>query len=344
MRFDKTGDPVGLVTSQPASKRRRCDPIACLERALARRRALLADAETNTCRVFNAADGIPGLVIEKFGDVLVVQLHEGRLRLAESQTHELCAVAQERLEARAVYRKVFARERSKSLAALNKLHSDAAPWLGEPVEAEIPVLENGIRYLIHPYDGYSVGLFLEHRGSRRRLRELAAGLNVLNAFAYTCGFSVATALGGATTTSVDVSKKHLERGKRNFAANGLDLAPHRFICSDIFEYYRRAGRQGRRFDLVVLDPPSFGRARRPKRTFVLSKELERLVADSVTLLNSGGYLLLATNHRGISRRRLEAAIASASRSRSVEIAERLRLPSDFAGDRGYAKAVLARLG
>jgi 23S rRNA (cytosine1962-C5)-methyltransferase len=166
-----------IVTGQVSSEQRRHDPVKCLERALTHRRTLLGDPYTNTCRVFNAAaDGISGLVIEKFADVLVAQLHEGRLRLSESQTRSLCAHAQKCLEARAVYRKIFARERSKALPKLSKLHSDPTPWLGEPVEAEIPVVERGVRYLIRPYDGYSVGLFLEHRNNRRRLRELAAGL------------------------------------------------------------------------------------------------------------------------------------------------------------------------
>lgn len=323
----------------------RRNPIDCFERALAARQALLDDPRSNVCRIFNAAaDGIPGLVIEKFGDVLIAQLHEGRPRLTESQTRNLCAHAQRRLNARAVYRKVFAQDRSKALPALNKPHTDPTPWLGKPVEAEITILENGIRFLIHPYDGYSVGLFLEHRDNRRRLRDLAAGRAVLNAFAYTCAFSVATALGTAATTSVDVSRKYLEWGKRNFAANGLDLNPHSFICSDIFDYYRRAKRQGRRFDLIILDPPTFGRAKRSKQTFVLADDLEKLVAGAVELLNPDGDILLATNHRGTSRRRLETTLVSASATRPRTIVARPRLPLDFRGDRGYAKSVLARFG
>jgi 23S rRNA (cytosine1962-C5)-methyltransferase len=329
-----------------SERQQRRDPIECLERALADRRILLADPDTNTCRIFNgAADGVAGLVIEKFSDVLVMQHHEGHLRLSEVETRNLCARAQKRLGARAVYRKVFGQDRSKALADLSRLHTDPMPWLGEPVEAEIPVLENGIRFLIRPYDGYSVGLFLEHRDNRRRLRELAAGRTVLNAFAYACAFSVATVLGkAAATTNVDVSKRCLEWGKRNFAANRLDLAAHKFICSDIFDYYRRAERQRHRFDLIILDPPIFGRARRPRRTFVLTEDLNALSAGAVKLLNPGGYLLLAVNHRGTSRKRLEKAIISAAGARPIRTIDRPRLPVDFAGDRSYAKAVLARLG
>jgi len=253
-------------------------------------------------------------------------------------------LARRRLAARAIYQKVFAKDRSAALQELEQLHTAPEPWLGKRVEPEFPAIESGLRFLIRPYDGYSVGLFLEHRGNRRRVRELARGRIVLNAFAYTCGFSVAAAAGGAAeTVSVDLSKKYLEWGKRNFAANGLELGAHRFICSDVFDYYARARRQGRRFDLVVLDPPTFARAKRPRRVFALAADLGRLVAGAVELLQPGGYLLLAVNHRGTSRRRLESSIERAAGQRGCQIVERPRLPVDFRGDPGYAKAVLARV-
>jgi 23S rRNA (cytosine1962-C5)-methyltransferase len=316
-----------------------------LERALAVRERLLADTRSNVCRVFNGApDGIDGLVIEKFGDVLIVQLHKERLQLAEERVRELCEHARRRLGARAVYRKVFTRDRSGALPELSELHTDPRPWLGDPVEAELPVLENGLRFLVRPYDGYSVGLFLEHRENRQRVRALAAGCAVLNAFAYTCGFSVAAACGGAAATvSVDGSKKYLEWGKRNFAANGIPPGPHAFICSDIFDYYRRAKRQRRSFDLIVLDPPTFARMKRPKRVFVLAEDLDRLVAGATELLNPSGHLLLATNHRGTSRRRLEKAVATGVGRRPYEIVQWPRLPLDFRGDPDYAKAIVARI-
>jgi len=322
------------------------DLYAPLERALALRAPLLACADTSAFRVLNgAADGVPGLVLEKFDAVLVAQLHEGQLRLSTAQARELCACAQQRLGARAVYRKIFARERSSALGRLEKLHTDPQPWLGQPVEPELPVLESGARFLVRPYDGYSVGLFLEQRENRRRVRALAAGRCVLNAFAYTCGFSVAAALGGATATvSVDLSGKCLDWGRRNFAANGIEPAAHSFIRSDIFDYYRRAHRCGRRFDLIILDPPTFARSRRPRRVFTVAADLERLIAGAVELLNPGGYLLLATNHRGTSRQRLERLAAQAAGRRPLQVAERPGLPLDFRGDADYAKTVLVRVG
>ncbi len=313
--------------------------------ALARRAALLADASTTACRVFHAeADGIPGLVVEKLGDVLVAQLQEERLTLSPEDAQALLRWLRERLGCRAVYRKVFVRDRARVPEAVAALHGDARPWIGEPAEPEFAVLENGIRFLIHPYDGFSVGLFLEHRDNRRRVREWAAGRRVLNAFSYTCGFSVAAALGGAAAVdSVDVHKRYLEWGRRNFAANNLAEAAHRFFCSDVFDFYGRAKRQGRRYDLIVLDPPTFSRQRRPPRTFVLEEHLGSLCEGAISLLSPGGIVLLATNHRRIRLDRLEAELMRSAGGRSCVILERPPLPPDFPGDPDYAKTVIARI-
>ncbi len=340
-------DRSGRKSRQPArAGARRESPLACLERAIETRRSLLCDRRVEACRIFNSTgDGIDGLVLEKFGEILVAQLHEGQLRLSESAARELCGQAARRLGARAVYRKIHAQDRSGSLSDLEQLHTSPTPWLGEPVEPEIVVRENDLRLRIRPYDGYSVGLFLEQRENRGRIRELAARRSVLNTFAYTCAFSVAAALGkAASTTNVDVSRKYLEWGKRNYEENGIGLSQHQFICSDIFDYYRRAQRQGRRFDLIILDPPTFGRAKRPKRTFVLTEDLERLVRGAVELLEPGGVILLATNCRGISWRRLEKSLNSSTAVAFRGKIRRLTLPIDFQGDADYSKALLARFG
>ncbi len=284
-----------------------------------------------------------GLVIEKYADVLIAQLHEGQLAMSEAEVRALCELAMERLRATAVYRKRFIRGRTAGAdESLDTEHTAAEPWLGPPAAEEFAVNENGMRLLVRPYDGFATGLYLDQRDNRRRIRDLAAGREVLNAFAYTCGFSLAAALGGAAATaSVDVSRKHLEWGKRNFGANAVALDGHEFIAADVMDYLRRAARRDRRFDLIVLDPPSFGRARRPARTFVLGEVLEELVAAAWGRLRSGGVLLLSTNHRGIPRKRLEAAVAGASGGRHA-VLERPKLPLDFAGDPDYAKSILVR--
>lgn len=320
------------------------DPlIARVDEAIAARSPLHA---LDAWRVFNAAaDGIDGLVIEKLGPVLIAQLHEGRLKLPESATRELVAHAHERLGTRAVYAKQFVRDRAGIDDAADERHRDATPWIGEPVEPELAVSENDIRLIVRPYDGFSVGLFLEHRDTRARIRELAAGRRVLNTFAYTCGYSVAAAVGGAVgVDSVDVSKRYLEWGKANLTANAIDLEPHRFFCSDVFDFYARARRQGRMYDLIILDPPTFARLRRPKRTFVLAEQLNRLVEGAVDRLAPKGIILLSTNHREISHDRLAEALARAAARRPCTILDRPPLPLDFRGDPDYAKIVLAEIG
>ena len=313
--------------------------------ALKTRAALLADSETDAIRVVNGrADQLDGLIIEKFADVLVAQLHEDRLRMSEAEARDVCASARRILGARAVYRKWFPRSRSAANRELQALHTSKEPWLGVAVEPEITIRENGVRFLARPYDGYSVGIFLEQRHNRREVARLAAGGAVLNTFSYTCGFSVAAAAGGATTTvSVDVSRKYLEWGRQNFAANGLTLDNQIFINSDVFDYYRRARRQGKKFDLIILDPPTFGRAKRPRRAFSITADLQRLVDGAAEILNPGGHILLATNCRGVTHSDLERSLATALGS-GHRIVSRPELPADFAGDPGYASAIIAHAG
>lgn len=318
-----------------------------LELALARRAHLLADPSTNVARIFNAAgDGIDGFVIEKLGDVLVTQLHEGRLAISEAAARELCEEAARRLGARAVYRKVFPKDRSARDPVLEQLHRDPTPWTGTATLPELAVREHGLTFLVRPYDGYATGLFLDHRTQRARVRALAAGRRVLNMFSYTCGFTVAAAAGGAVATvNVDISKKYLEWGKRNLAANELTLNRHRFICADVFDYYRRAVRQGHRFDLIILDPPTFARVRTPARTFELARDLEQLANGAVNLLEYGGYVHLSANSQGISVRRLKEVLSHTTRShrRRCEAVETLRPPDDFPGAAADVQAVLGRV-
>lgn len=315
-----------------------------IDAALALRAPLLADPTLTACRLFNGqADGVAGLVVEKLADILIVQFHEDRLQLDLDTVRTLATHVHRQLGTRAVYRKMFLRDRAYLPEQIVQLHRDAQPWIGENVSPQIVVEEFGQRMRVRPYDGFSVGLFLEHRENRRRIRELAPGRRVLNTFSYTGGFSVAAALGGATTVdSVDLSKRYLEWSKSNFAENGISLDNHRFFCSDVFDFYRRATRQDRRYDLIVLDPPTFARLNHPKRVFRIEDQLENLVAGAVDRLNPEGIILLATNHRDLSADHLAAALRTGAEDRACTVLDQPRLPLDFAGDPDYSKTVLAR--
>jgi 23S rRNA (cytosine1962-C5)-methyltransferase len=117
---------------------------------------------------------------------------------------------------------------------------------------------------------------------------------MLNAFAYTCGFSVCGALAGFRVTSLDLSKKYLDWGKQNFLLNSLDPASHDFIFGDVFDWFRRLAKKDRRFDVVLLDPPTFSRSKE-HGSFSAEKDYGRLVAQAVPLVREGGILFCSTN-------------------------------------------------
>ncbi len=181
-------------------------------------------------------------------------------------------------------------------------------WLAGPEDRKQgEILEWGTRYHLDFTEGYSVGLFLDQRENRWRILEnqIAAGFEVfpdsgpepprvLNTFAYTCGFSVCAARAGASVVSVDLSKKYLEWGKRNFLLNGLDPDQHEFLYGDVFGWVKRFVRREQRFDLVILDPPTFSRSKE-WGVFKVSRDLAGLVERVVPLLRDGGRLLVSCN-------------------------------------------------
>jgi 23S rRNA (cytosine1962-C5)-methyltransferase len=313
-----------------------------IEQAARRRDGLLKQANVEAVRLFHdRSDGIQGLVIEKYGPVLIVQIHEGRFRGEPESLRAPIEALCGRAGARAAYLKRFPRDRARP--TLEAACHDPVPWIGEQVEPELVIREHALRLLVRPFDGYSVGLFLEHRDSRRRIGELAGGRRVLNCFSYTCAFSVAAALAGAAeVTSIDLSGRYLEWGRRNFTLNGLDTGSHQFYETDVFDFFARAHRQGRRYDLVILDPPTFSRQRRPRRVFVLQKELPRLLAGASQLLNPGGILFFSTNDQGLALSRIHSAVAAMGAPGRFVVVERPGLPEDFRSDRDYSKTLIAR--
>jgi 23S rRNA (cytosine1962-C5)-methyltransferase len=207
--------------------------------------------------------------------------------------------------------------------------SEAAPHLlfGLAAPRGFNVQENGVRFEISFEQGYSVGLFLDQRDNRRRLLVnyiapdfpvMPAGLNgrsVLNTFAYTCGFSVCAAMAGAKTTSLDLSKRYLEWGQRNFRLNGLDPKEHDFIYGDVFDWAPRLAKKGRKFDVVILDPPTFSRSK--ERVFQVERDYGALLVAVLPLLNARGVLFASTNaHKLVPEKfveKVEAAIKKAGR-------------------------------
>lgn len=158
------------------------------------------------------------------------------------------------------------------------------------------VRESGLVFEVDFSQSYSPGLFCDQRANRRILRKLAPA-RVLNTFAYTCAFSVAAAAAGAVTTSVDVSKASLQRGRRNFELNGLELDGHRFVAEDTRTYMERLARRGETFDAIILDPPTFGRGG-GKKTFRIERDFPDLMRLAASLAAPGAVVLLSCNFSG----------------------------------------------
>ena len=141
--------------------------------------------------------------------------------------------------------------------------------------------------------GFSVGLFPDQRENRSFIRQIAPK-HVLNCFAYTCSFSVSAAYVGATTLNIDLSKKSLARGRENFALNSLSTMGHRFIADDVMAVLPRLAGKCEKFDVIILDPPTFSRSLRGK-TFHVEEDFEKLLVDSLELTEQNGHVLVSTN-------------------------------------------------
>lgn len=262
-----------------------------LDAALARRAALFHSTGTNSFRVLHrAADGFPQLAVDRFGPVLIAHLYDG---LTAQAAEPILAELAERVKAAAVYVKHRPAQASTLAAAERAASAPPTPLLGQPYE-EIVAQENGLKYLIRPGAGLSVGLFVDMRELRRWVREHAAGKTVLNAFAYTCGFGLAALAGGATrAVNVDISRSALEWGRRNYELNGLAPSPQDFISGDVFDWLGRFARRGQEFDLVVLDPPSYATTKRSR--FSVQRDYAALTASAARVVARGGWLLACAN-------------------------------------------------
>ncbi len=208
--------------------------------------------------------------------------------------------------------------------------------LGEELDAPFTATEQGVHYEIDFGAGYSQGLFLDQRLNRQRVRDrVQSGDRLLNTFAYSCAFSVTAALGGAVSTSVDLSRNYLEWGKRNFQHNDLDPAGHYFTKGVTFDWLRRWAKSGTHFDGVILDPPTFSRNAKGK-VFRVEDDYSELLELAARILNPGGWILCSTNCRSLSPRDFEQMLHRANVPGAGF--ESLPMPLEFDGEQ-YLKCI-----
>jgi len=219
---------------------------ANLSRALALRQQLLSST-TNACRLVNAeGDGLPGLIVDQYNDLLVIQISTlGMVKLKEVVVNWLV----KHLKPTSIY------EKSDSPARREEGLATYKGWLYGEEKEEVEIVENGLKFIVSPQRGQKTGFFLDQREMRTLVRRLAAGRRVLDCFAYSGAFAVYALAGGAhQVTLVDTSEPALEWARRNLELNALPLNKATLVKQDAFQFLSQAQLP---YDFVILDPPSF---------------------------------------------------------------------------------------
>lgn len=266
--------------------------LPLLARAIARRTALRDGPEggTDAIRIVDGrADGFDDLEIDDFaGHWLAGTRGDAPPHwLRESFSSQLPSLLGKHAPVSIYWKKLAAKK-------------EPPQWIaGDKINVPFTVRESGVRYWIDFEAGYSQGLFLDQRVNRRDLRSRAAGRSVLNCFAYTCAFGLCAALGDAArTVNVDLSRRYLDWGKRNYTLNSLDPGAHEFLHGDVAGWLARFERKDRRFDIIVLDPPTFSRDDRG-RIFTVESGFSALLRAALRILAPDGEILCSTNQRSL---------------------------------------------
>lgn len=270
-----------------------------LERRLQTARRLREDhtllGETDAYRLVNGeGDGLPGLTVDRYGDYLMVQLYCAGWR---PHLALLTRALQDIFQPTGIYEKSRPKK-TRELEAISDTKRYGRLLAGAPSPARLTVKENGLSFLVDLEHGLNTGLFLDQRVNRRELMGRADGKRVLNLFAYTGAFSVAAAAAGAKlVTSVDASPGYTEWAKANFGANRLNPKRHEFIIGDCLAVLGELNRQGKRYDIVLMDPPSFSTT--AKSRFTTRGGTSELVAAALPLLEEGGLMITSSNHQKV---------------------------------------------
>jgi 23S rRNA (cytosine1962-C5)-methyltransferase len=307
-------------------------------------REVFDPAYTNAYRLIHSeGDGLPGLVVDRYADILVMQIH---------------TVGMERLRPPLVDG-LLQETGAKGIL----LRNDSQSRHREGLEVEVPVIaagevpdhvticENGVKFNVDPWQGQKTGFFLDQRDKREALRKYARNKRVLNCFCYTGGFSVYAALTDSQTrvTSVDISAPAIDAARSHFALNGLDAEGHEFLVADVFAYLEGAQKRGEQFDVVVLDPPAFAKSHSARSQAL--KAYRRLNMLGMQVLRPGGILLTCSCSGVIGMDDLLGIVSlSAQRlSRSVQLLESythgVDHPLNLAmPETGYLKTIFCRVG
>lgn len=241
--------------------------------------------DTGSCRlIFGEADFLPGFVVDKFSDVLVVQsLALGIDRFKEKLVNMIRQVlAEDGIKTRGVYERSDAKVRSQE--GMERVKG----FIGEPFDTLVEIEENGVKYQVDVEDGQKTGFFLDQKYNRRAIQKLCRGAKVLDCFTHTGSFALNAGVAGAESVlGVDASQLGVRQAEENAKLNNLSDRV-KFLCADVFELLPELEKKGEKFDVIILDPPAFTKSRSSVKNAV--KGYREINLRAMKLLKDGGYL------------------------------------------------------
>lgn len=241
--------------------------------------------DMSSCRlVFGEADFLPGIVIDKFSDVLVVEsLALGIDRFKPMIVDKLKKVlAENGMNIRGVY------ERSDAKVRLNEGLERFKGFIGEEFDTKVMIEENGVKYYVDVQDGQKTGFFLDQKYNRKAIWKICPGAKVLDCFTHTGSFALNAGMAGAASVlGVDASELGVEQARENAKLNGLEDRVS-FVCRDVFELLPELEKKGEKYDFVILDPPAFTKSRSSIKNAV--KGYREINLRAMKLVKDGGYL------------------------------------------------------
>jgi len=300
--------------------------IQKIKEAIHYRKNFYNEAHQNTTTAFRVVngegDGLGGVTIDYFDGYYMLTWYSLGIYTFKDMIVEALKQCVE-------YKGIYEKKRFDTKGQYLENKSDFV--CGEVAPIPFIVKENGVNFAVYLDDGAMTGIFLDQKEVRKTLRDkYSNGKSMFNAFSYTGAFSVYAQLGGAKkTTSVDLAKRSLDKTSEQFEVNNIDPTTQEIVVDDVFNYFKYAVKKQFKFDVVVLDPPSFARSK--KMTFSVSKDYVKLLKEAIQITNKNGIIVASTNSASFGMMKFRQFIEQAFRELKLkfEILETYSLPQDF---------------
>lgn len=290
-----------------------------MREVFSKKREMFETSETDVYRLFNGeADGFSSVAIDKYGDYVVVYLYED---ISDSEKKAIYDLIEEEFRVHGIYEK-----KRFQLSSAQEKAEKMGVVRGESAPDRIIVRENGVLIYAYLNEGISTGVFFDQRENRAVLNKYVSERHlrkILNAFSYTGFFSVYLSRKNnfVHTTSVDLSKTASNRCIDNFTLNGIDEKNHVIRTDDFLTFIKRENSLSKKYDLIILDPPTFSRSKKSKSVFSVKKDIFNLALNSMNALNDRGFLFLSVNTENLSEEYLRAKVKEIFQANKINFKE-----------------------